>query len=240
MPTLYLKRTACFWQRGFTRTGLILLISLASACQLLEQKGSPLTDSADSIRTSEIDQRAYRSLELPNGLLVLLVSDPQSDKAAAAMDVGVGSGSDPVTREGMAHFLEHMLFLGTEKFPTAGEYQSFINQHGGSHNAFTSYDHTNYFFDIDADYLEPALDRFSQQFVAPLFSADYVERERNAVHSEYTAKLKDDGRRFFSVLRQAMDPAHPMAKFSVGNLHTLSDSATTNIRDDLLAFYEAH
>lgn len=245
MPNLYLFKSTRFWQSGFRCTSLLVIFSLVAGCQLAkfktpQSKGAPLTTTKASMQVSEIDTRAYRAVTLDNGLEVLLISDPTTDKAAAAMDVAVGSGSDPAGREGMAHFLEHMLFLGTEKFPEAGEYQAFINQHGGSHNAYTTYDHTNYFFDVDADALEAALDRFSQQFVAPLFTAAYVDRERNAVHSEYTSKLKDDSRRFFSVLQAAMDPAHPMAKFSVGNLETLSDKDGKSIREDLLAFYNQH
>ena len=193
-----------------------------------------------SIAQSPNDKRDYRAITLENGLAALLVSDPSTDKSAAALDVNVGSGADPVDREGLAHFLEHMLFLGTEKYPEPGEYQEFINRNGGSHNAFTSFEHTNYFFDVDSDYLEPALDRFSQQFVAPLFSEAYVERERKAVHSEYSAKLRDDGRRFFAVVKQALNPAHPRAKFSVGSLDTLSDRENSKIRDDLLEFYNQH
>ncbi|RMF19155.1 MAG: peptidase M16, partial [Gammaproteobacteria bacterium] len=113
-------------------------------------------------------------------------------------------------------------------------------QHGGSHNAFTASDHTNYFFDVDADYLEPALDRFAQQFTAPLFNPEYVEREKNAVHSEYTSKLKDDGRRLYAVLKSVLNPEHPVARFSVGNLDTLADTETSRVRDDLLAFYRKH
>src|SRR5690606_1694494 len=149
--------------------------------------------------------------------------DPEADKAAASRDVEVGSRQDPAERPGLAHFLEHMLFLGTERYPTAGDYQQYISAHGGSHNAYTAFEHTNYFFDIDAAHLEPALDRFSQFFVAPLFTAEYVQREKNAVHSEYMANIRDDARRGFDVLRSVINPAHPFSKFSVGTLDTLAD-----------------
>ncbi|MEP3590986.1 MAG: insulinase family protein, partial [Marinobacter sp.] len=68
-------------------------------------------------RKSPNDPNSYRYLELDNGLRVILVSDAEADKAAASLNVAVGSGNDPSDREGMAHFLEHMLFLGTEKYP---------------------------------------------------------------------------------------------------------------------------
>ena len=104
---------------------------------------------------------------------MLLISDPKTEKAAAALDVYVGSGDDPLERAGLAHFLEHMLFLGTEKYPAADEYQRFISTHGGNYNAYTSNINTNYFFDIDEEQLEPALDRFAQFFIAPKFDQVY-------------------------------------------------------------------
>jgi secreted Zn-dependent insulinase-like peptidase len=195
---------------------------------------------ATEIIKSPNDDRSYESLVLANGLSVLLVSDPRTDKAAASLDVNVGSGSDPENRQGLAHFLEHMLFLGTEKYPRPGEYKDFINEHGGGQNAYTSFDHTNYFFDIDKDHLEPALDRFAQFFIAPLFNERYVTRERQVVHSEFLSGKKSDGRRIFSASKKALNPQHPYAKFSVGTLETLADRPSAPVRDDLIAFYRSH
>ncbi len=199
-----------------------------------------LSVNAEQLITSPNDQRQYEYLELANRLKVLLISDPTTDKAAASLDVYTGSRDDPEGRQGLAHFLEHMLFLGTAKYPEAGEYQAYISDHGGSHNAYTAFENTNYFFDVDKDSLQPALDRFSQFFVAPLFTAEYVSREKNAVHSEYQAKLKDDGRRAYSVLKQAVNPEHPFSNFAVGSLDTLADREGSQTRDELIKFYEAH
>ena len=120
------------------------------------------TGTEDSIVKSANDNRQYHSFTLPNQLKVLVISDPDTDKAAAALDVHVGSNANPEGRQGLAHFLEHMLFLGTEKYPEAGGYQKFISEHGGTHNAYTDFEHTNYFFDVDKDFLAPTLDRFAQ------------------------------------------------------------------------------
>ena len=74
---------------------------------------------------------------------MLLISDPTTEKSAAALDVHIGSMSDPPNLPGLAHFCEHMLFLGTEKFPDEDEYEKFLNLHSGSFNALTSSDDTN-------------------------------------------------------------------------------------------------
>ncbi|MGB0449758.1 MAG: insulinase family protein, partial [Porticoccaceae bacterium] len=192
------------------------------------------------IVTSPNDQREYRHVRLDNQLDILLISDPTSDKAAASLDVYIGSYQNPADRAGLVHFLEHMLFLGTEKYPDPGEYQRFISEHGGSHNAGTGLENTNYFFDIDAAYLEPALDRFAQFFSAPNFDAKYVDRERNAVESEYRLKIKDDGRRLQDVLQEQVNPRHPLSKFTVGNLDTLADWEGRPVRDELLAIYKKY
>ncbi|MBT1446328.1 insulinase family protein [Shewanella sp. JM162201] len=189
--------------------------------------------------TSPNDHRQYRYRLLGNGLRVLLVSDSQATQAAASMAVNVGHFDDPQQRPGMAHFLEHMLFLGTEKYPDPAEYHAFINQHGGNNNAWTGTEHTNFFFTINAEVFEESLDRFSQFFIAPLFNRELVDRERQAIESEYSLKLKDDVRRMYQVHKETVDQAHPFSKFSVGNLETLGGSEDM-LREELLTFYQQH
>ncbi|MGS0691834.1 insulinase family protein [Shewanella sp. 30m-9] len=193
---------------------------------------------AKQITTSPNDHRHYRHLTLKNGLSVLLVEDQKATQAAASMAVAVGHFDDPIARPGMAHFLEHMLFLGTEKYPDSGEYSAFINQHGGTNNAWTGTEHTNFFYSIHADQFENSLDRFSQFFIAPLFNIDLVDRERHAIESEFSMKLKDDIRRVYQVQKETVNPAHPFSKFSVGNLKTLAGEESL-LRQELLDFYQA-
>ena len=192
------------------------------------------------IQKSEADTSEYRYIKLPNQMKVLLVSDMEADKAAVSLDVFVGSSQDPIKRQGLAHFLEHMLFLGTDKYPTPDEYQSFISQHGGKHNAYTSFEHTNYFFDIDPVFFESALDRFSRFFIAPQFNSEYVDREMKAVHSEYMARIKNDYRRQRNAFSQIINQNHPAAKFSVGNFNILSNTKNGTVRKDLLDFYDEY
>jgi secreted Zn-dependent insulinase-like peptidase len=191
------------------------------------------------ITKSPNDHRQYQYLQLGNDLKVLLVEDMQATQAAASMAVNVGHFDDPATRPGMAHFLEHMLFLGTEKYPESGEYHAFINQHGGSNNAWTGTEQTNFFFSIESDVFEKSLDRFSQFFIAPCFDLALVDRERHAIESEFSLKLKDDIRRTYQVQKETVNPKHPFSKFSVGNLETLSGSEQI-LREELLDFYQRH
>lgn len=195
---------------------------------------------AEPVIKSPNDDNKYEYFELANQLKVLVISDPDTDKAAASLDVHVGSASDPEDYAGLAHFLEHMLFLGTEKYPQAGEYKQFISTHGGGNNAYTALENTNYYFDIDKDYLQPALDRFAEFFVAPLFTARYVDRERQVVHSEYQANIKSDGWRLRSAQKHAFNPAHPLTKFNVGSLETLADRADHPVREALIEFYQQY
>ncbi|OWM66636.1 hypothetical protein CDL15_Pgr010287 [Punica granatum] len=108
----------------------------------------------------------------------------QTKKAAAAMCVGMGSFSDPYEAQGLAHFLEHMLFMGSSKYPDENEYDSYLSKHGGSSNAYTEAEHTCYHFEVKREFLKGALERFSQFFISPLVKMEAMEREVLAVDSE--------------------------------------------------------
>ena len=153
----------------------------------------------DTFRKPELDERSYRHLALHNKLEVLLISDSKADKAAAAMDVAVGHASDPEELPGLAHFLEHMLFLGTDKYPDEGSYQQFLSEHGGSSNAFTAFENTNYYFDVTQPNLHDALDRFAQFFLCPCFTESATSRELKAVDSENAKNLQADNWRLMQL-----------------------------------------
>ena len=225
--------SALYLRQGLKPLLCLFVATLLASCATTPQSpGQPVKSLNDDYQ--------YRLLTLDNDLEVLLISDPGTPKAAAALDVMVGSGDNPPGRGGLAHFLEHMLFLGTDKYPDAAEYERYITEHGGSRNAYTSFEHTNYFFDINAAYLPEALDRFAQFFIAPRFDAQYVDREKNAVEAEYQMGLKSDSRRGLDVLQEVMNQDHPYSQFSVGSLDTLADRPASSVRDDLLKFYDRH
>jgi Insulinase (Peptidase family M16) len=92
-----------------------------------------------------LDDRDYELMILENGLRVVLCSDPSSNEAGAAMDVHVGACSDPKEIPGLAHFNEHMLFLGTKDYPKEDSFEEFLSANGGSSNAYVSFTHPNAF-----------------------------------------------------------------------------------------------
>jgi insulysin len=188
-----------------------------------------------------LDQREYRHVQLPNKLEALLISDPSADKAAAAMDVRVGSLFDPPRYQGLAHFLEHMLFLGTAKYPEEDAYQSYLAQHGGLSNAFTADNHTCYFFSVAPDHLEGALDRFGQFFISPSFTQGATDREVNAVHSEHSKNLQEDMWRQYQLMREKLfNEKHPSHHFSTGNKETLGSVPRSVLLDFHKAWYSAN
>ncbi len=185
---------------------------------------------------SRYPERKYRRFLLPNKMKVMLISDKTLQRGAASMTVAVGSMSDPDNRYGMAHFLEHMLFLGTEKYPDEGSYQKFVSIHDGFSNAYTADDRTNYHFEIASDYLDEGLDRFSQFFIGPLFNQGLIERELKAVNSEHSKNIPNDYRRIRQVKRKAFVENHPARNFATGSLDTLAEVT----RKELLTFYNNH
>uniref|UniRef100_A0A3P9HT61 Insulin-degrading enzyme n=1 Tax=Oryzias latipes TaxID=8090 RepID=A0A3P9HT61_ORYLA len=216
--------------------------------RLLSSSPARMTDPAVQRVVSEIvrspeDKRVYRGLEFSNGLKAMLISDPTTDKASAALDVHIGSLSDPENISGLAHFCEHMLFLGTEKYPKENEYSQFLSEHAGSSNAFTSGEHTNYYFDVSHEHLQGALDRFAQFFLCPLFDESCKDREVNAVDSEHEKNLMNDAWRLFQLEKATGNPNHPFSKFGTGNKLTLETRPCEegiDVRQELLKFHSTY
>lgn len=94
--------------------------------------------NTEPIIKSRNDKREYLSGKLENELEVLVVEDKNSDKSAVSLTVEVGSLADPKDYNGLAHLLEHMLFLGTAKYPDPSDYKAFLASHGGTANACTT------------------------------------------------------------------------------------------------------
>ncbi|GHJ89944.1 hypothetical protein NliqN6_6346 [Naganishia liquefaciens] len=184
------------------------------------------------------ETRPHRWFTLRNGMECIVVC-AEGQKAGAAMDVGVGHGEDDT--EGQAHFCEHLLFLGTKKYPNENDYKSYLAAHGGTSGAYTGVCNTNFRFEVAPDALKGALDRFACFFSQPLFDASCVEREVNAVNSEHAKNLQSDIWRFFQLEKHLCAPGHPYTKFGTGTRETLWDGPRRHGRDprlDLISWWE--
>ena len=129
------------------------------------------------------------------------------------------------------------------RYPVENAYSAFLNAHGGSSNAYTSQQNTVYYFDVQNNSFEEALDMFSSFFTCPLFNADSTNREITAVDNENTKNLQSDTWRIYQLLKSFSNSDHPYHYFSTGNAQTLRttpESMGINIRDLLLQWYDAH
>lgn len=183
---------------------------------------------------SKNDNRKYKLITLNNKLQVMLIYDKMTKISASSMNVGIGCFQDPVHLPGLAHFLEHMLFMGTEKYPLENDFSDYLSKYNGSYNAYTSQVCTNYYFSISSQKFSTCLDKFAQFFISPLFNKGAINRELNAINSEHSKNIQNDFRRTYGVLREIVNKENPFHKFCTGTLETLQKDT---LYDELLQFY---
>lgn len=183
------------------------------------------------------DTKIYKYIKLDNEIETIIISDKLSSLCSVTLNVGVGFMSDPVNIPGLAHFLEHMLFMGTKKYPDTNYFFTFVNKYGGNTNAMTTDEFTSYYFDIQSQYFKEAIDIFHRFFTEPLFKQDAIIKEMNAVDSEDIKNTNIDIIRLDQLIKIICHDNHPFAKFGGGNLKTLNIS---NIREELLKFYNTY
>ncbi|BBO64549.1 protease III [Serratia marcescens] len=218
-------------------TGLVLLAMCWAPLSWAAQGWQPLTEK---INKSEHDPRQYEAIKLANGMTVLLVSDAQAPKSLAALALPVGSLEDPNSQLGLAHYLEHMVLMGSKRYPEPENLSEFLKKHGGSHNASTASYRTAFYLEVENDALEPAVDRMADAIAEPLLDPGNADRERNAVNAELTMARSRDGMRMAQVGAETLNPAHPSARFSGGNLDTLKDKPDSKLHDELTGFYKRY
>lgn len=220
----------------FMVQGFVVLAALWAPFSQADTGWQPIQET---IRKSEKDTRQYQAIRLDNDMVVLLVSDPQAVKSLSALVVPVGSLQDPADHQGLAHFLEHMTLMGSQKYPQPDSLAEFLKLHGGSHNASTAPYRTAFYLEVENDALDGAVDRLADAIAAPLLDKKYADRERNAVNAELTMARTRDGMRMAQVSAETINPAHPAAHFSGGNLETLSDKPGSPVLDALHTFRDS-
>lgn len=189
------------------------------------------------INKSIHDDRDYEYLKLENGLELVIISDKNTKEGFASMIVGTGYYDDPKDIPGMAHYLEHMLFLGSTKYPNDSYYHEIIQTNGGMSNAYTAHDHTCYYFSVKSSAFLNTFDIFAQFFIDPIFEPSAVMREINAVDSEHSKNINTNTWKYSEIFKLFCNKNSPVIKFGTGNKQSLD---RPDIRDRLLEFYDKY
>lgn len=192
------------------------------------------------IHKSPTDHAEYQAIRLDNGLEALLISDKNANKSLFAVGLPIGSMEDPHNQQGLAHYLEHMILMGSKAYPATNSLDAFLTQNGGRNNAYTAPDRTVYYLQVNHNAFDEAVARLSDAFSAPLLSETNAKKELNAVNAEMVRAKSSDGHLMLSVNRATSNPAHPVNNFSVGNNETLSDKPNSKLQDELLKFYQTY
>lgn len=193
------------------------------------------------LKKSLLDNRKYRLIHLKNNLKALLIQDQEADASSASIAVKVGSFSDPKEHPGIAHFCEHMLFMGTKKYPESNCFSEFLNRNNGYSNAFTDQHMTVYKFESSNKSFLQALDMFSQFFISPLFDRTTVDKELLAIESEHEKNKQSDLWRQMQLIRSESKENSILNRFSTGNIMTLNPNDNIDQpRQALISFFNEY
>jgi len=189
------------------------------------------------------DNRQYHFSRLSNGIQVVNVHDPKALSDAYSMAIEAGSLDDLENFPGLAHFCEHMLFLGTEGYPASAAYDEFVKLKGGYLNAYTADETTVYYSELSKGSLSEAFDRFGDFFRAPLFDKSLVEKEVEAIDSEHAKNVQSPPWRLWALFNSLANPESPVSRFHTGNketLYTKPGKEGANPVDALKTWFNSH
>ncbi|CRM60600.1 pyrroloquinoline quinone biosynthesis protein PqqF [Pseudomonas sp. 44 R 15] len=160
-------------------------------------------------------------LTLANGLHLCLRHAPRLKRCAAVLRVAAGSHDAPLAWPGLAHFLEHLLFLGTERFPTGEGLMAYVQRHGGQVNASTRERVTEFFFELPVSTFDEGLVRLAEMLTHPRLAIDDQLREREVLHAEFVAWSQDAKAQQQVALLKGLAADHPLRGFHAGNRDSL-------------------
>ncbi|SEM78100.1 coenzyme PQQ biosynthesis probable peptidase PqqF [Pseudomonas sp. ok272] len=158
---------------------------------------------------------------LANGLRVALRHAPGLKRCAAVLRVAAGSHDAPHAWPGLAHLVEHLLFLGTPRFPAGDGLMAYVQQHGGQLNASTRERHTDFFFELPPHAFAGGLERLQDMLAQPRLDPDDQRREREVLEAEFIAWSQDASAQQQHALFAGLAADHPLRGVHAGNRDSL-------------------
>jgi len=190
------------------------------------------------IEKSNIDTREIFGGKLSNNIKYIIINDPNIfNSSYISISVKCGSYNDPDDYNGLAHFLEHMLFMGSSKYPGENYFMNKLNNYGGSMNAVTEDYFTTYYFNVFNEHLEEMIDIFSRFFIDPLFNINSINKEINAVNNEHLKNIHNDMWILDYFINFITDKNSNINKFGTGSLDTLNKPDIRNVMIQLYNKY---
>ena len=179
-----------------------------------------------------------RSLKrLPNGLRVVSIHMPHLHSAELALYLKVGGRNDPPGQGGLAHFLEHMLFRGTEEYPTSTEIETAFEAIGGAINASTDEESTCFFSRIHPDHVPEAVEILSSMILRPLLTD--IEIEKKIIAEEALDDLSEKGEEInpHNLASRLLWPEHPLGDPTIGTLESIASFSGEDLHRHRDAYY---
>jgi len=155
--------------------------------------------------------------------------------AYVSVSFGIGASLEDFRMAGVSHFIEHLVFKGSSRFGV-GEVAEFINSLGGYLNAYTSYDHTNFYSIVPVENLDRVLDALYDMTMMATFPPEEVEREREVVLEEIRQSEDDPFNKAFKRAMELAFPNHPFGKPILGYFDTVSSMT----REEITSFWERY
>ncbi len=174
---------------------------------------------------------------LENGVRILTATMPQTLAVSVSLFVGVGSRYEPDEVGGASHFVEHMLFKGTERRPTARHIAEAIEGIGGYSNAYTDQDSTAYWAKVAAPHFAQAADVLTDMLRHSTFDPAEVEKERRVIVEEINMTMDAPDQWVGILLGHALWPDHPLGRDIAGTRETVSELKRDQLLDHVARHY---
>lgn len=192
--------------------------------------------------------RTHKLCILPNGILTLLISDPDDKMTSCSISIASGSHSDTKGQPGVAHLFEHMLLAGgSNDYPKCGYYIDTVAKYNGFQNAFTTGEQTTFYFEVPVGstegevVFEKVMDIFSSYFRGPIFNPLIINKEVYAINNEHEANMSSLSKILYQATRLLANPDHPFSQFSTGNIKSLGNMSghySKNLHTVLTEYYK--